>query len=72
MLNKDSILRQVPVAINPKQALFIDGIRHAVEIIDLAYGRLRDTLTRTALNPPSSSELPKISAQAFLRRLGNG
>ena len=66
MLNEDSILRQVPVALNPKQALFIDGIRHAIEIIDLAYGRLRDTLTRTALNPPSSSELPKISAQAFL------
>ena len=66
MLNEDSILRQVPTAVNPKQALFIDGIRHAIEIIDLAYGRLRDTLTRMALNPPSSSELPKISAQAFL------
>lgn len=66
MLNEDSILRQVPAAINPKQALFIDGIRHAVEIIDLAYGRLRDTLTRVALNPPSSSELSYISSHAFL------
>ena len=66
MLDENTILRQVPAATNPKQALFIDGIRHAVEIIDLAYGRLRNTLTRTALNPPSSSELPKISAQAFL------
>ncbi|WP_432745945.1 hypothetical protein ABXJ76_08300 [Methylobacter sp. G7] len=66
MLNEDSILRRVPAAINPKQALFIDGIRHAVEIIDLAYGRLRDTLTRAALQPPSSSEVPDMSSQAFL------
>ena len=40
MLKQNSILRQVPAAINPKQALFIDGIRHAIEIIDLAYERL--------------------------------
>ena len=66
MLDKDSILRQVPAAINPKQALFIDGIRHAAEIIDLAYGRLCDTLTKTALNPPCSSDMPKISVHAFL------
>ena len=66
MLDKDSILRQVPMAINPKQALFIDGIRYAAEIIDLAYKRLRDTLTKTALNPPSSSDIPKISTRAFL------
>ncbi|HNZ65584.1 MAG TPA: hypothetical protein PKJ10_07085 [Smithella sp.] len=66
MLNEDSILRKVPIAINPKQALFIDGIRHAIEIIDLAYGRLKDILTQTALSPPNSAELPKISVQAFL------
>lgn len=66
MLEEDSILRQVPAAINPKQALFIDGIRHAVEIMSLAYGRLRDTLTETALNPPGSSGIPKVSTRAFL------
>lgn len=66
MLNDDSILRRVPAAINPKQALFIDGIRHSAEIINLAYGRLKDTLTIYALQPPSSSELPHMSSHAFL------
>ncbi|MBU0485986.1 MAG: hypothetical protein KKB30_15895 [Proteobacteria bacterium] len=66
MLEEDSILRQVPAAINPKQALFIDGIRHAAEIITLAYERLRGTLTEMALNPPSTSEIPKVSTRAFL------
>lgn len=44
----------------------MDGIRHAVEIIELAYIRLSETLTSAALNPPSSSELPKLLATALL------
>lgn len=66
ILSQDSILRKVPAALNPKQILFIDGIRHAVEIIDLAYERLMETLTYAALHPPSSSQLPKVSTTAFL------
>jgi hypothetical protein len=66
MIYQDSILRRVPLVVEPKQALFIDGIRHAVEILDLAYSRLRDTLTQVALDPPSSNELPKISPYVFL------
>lgn len=66
MLDENSILRRVPVAVNPKQALFIDGIRHAIEIINIAYGRLRDTLTEMALTPPNSLKLPRSSAHAFL------
>lgn len=66
MLSDDSILRRVPAALNPKQALFIDGIRHAVEIMDLAYTRLRHTLTEIALNPPTSEEIRSASPYAFL------
>jgi hypothetical protein len=66
MLSNDSILRRIPVAVAPKQALFIDGIRHAVEIMDLAYSRLRETLTAIALDPPTSESLPKIASYAFL------
>lgn len=66
LLGRDSVLRQIPVNINPKQALFLDGIRHAVEIMDVAYGRLRDALTHLALHPPASNELPNCSAHVFL------
>lgn len=38
----DSVLRQIPVNVVPKQALFLDGIRNAVEIMDVAYCRLRE------------------------------
>ncbi len=66
LLDDNSILRQVPAALNPKQALFIDGIRHAAEIIDVAYSRLRNLLTENGLKEPNSSALPKISSHAFL------
>lgn len=66
LLGRDSVLRQIPVNVDPKQALFLDGIRHAVEIMDVAYGRLRDGLTHLALHPPASNELPNLSAHAFL------
>lgn len=66
LLGRDSVLRQIPVNVDPKQALFLDGIRHSVEIMDLAYGRLRDGLTHLALHPPAPDELPDLSAHAFL------
>lgn len=66
LLGRDSVLRQIPVNVEPKQALFLDGIRHAVEIMDVAYGRLRNALTQLALHPPASNELPDLSAHAFL------
>lgn len=66
MLSQDSILRRVPAVLNPKQAFFIDGIRHAVEIMELAYHRLRAILTQIALNPPSSDDVPKLGPQVFL------
>lgn len=46
--------------------MFIDGIRHAVEIIDFAYVRLNDSLTKTARKPPTSDELPMTATTAFL------
>lgn len=66
LLGRDSVLRKIPVNVNPKQAFFLDGIRHAVEILDVAYGRLRDALTHLALHPPVSNELPTLSAHVFL------
>lgn len=66
MLTQDSILRRIPASLNPKQAFFIDGIRHAVEIMELAYHRLRETLTQVALTPPTSAEVSKLGPQVFL------
>ena len=65
LLGRDSVLRRIPVNVAPKQALFLDGIRHAVEILDVTYGRLRDALTHLALNPPASNELPDVFAHVF-------
>lgn len=70
LLGRDSVLRRIPVNIAPKQALFLDGIRHAVEILDVTYGRLRDALTHLALNPPAPDELPTVFAHAFLDAWG--
>ena len=66
MFSADSPLRRVPAILEPKQALFIDGIRHAVEIMELGYHRLRETLTNIALDPPTSIELQKLSSHVFL------
>jgi len=59
MIGPDSILRRLPSQLNRKQVLFFDGIRHAVEMIDLAHLRLQDTLTQIALSqndtPPNQN-----------------
>lgn len=44
MIGKDSPLRRLPAALDQRQALYFDGMRHAVEIADLAYLRLVATL----------------------------
>lgn len=66
LLSKDSVLRKLPPEVDPKQALFIDGIRHAVEIIDLAYSRLRDTLTNLALADTEDLNVSNYNTHAFL------
>jgi hypothetical protein len=66
MLSENSVLRRIPVVIEPKTAMFIDGIRHAIEIIDFAYARLSTTLTELALRPATSADLRLMSTTAFL------
>ncbi len=66
MISQNSILRRLPPMCNRKQALFFDGIRHAVEIIDLAYFRLQATLTDIALSNPSEATQTNLFTAAFL------
>jgi hypothetical protein len=44
LINKDSPLRNIPIVLNRRQLLFIEGIRLTVETADLAYRRLLATL----------------------------
>lgn len=46
MLTENSPLLNLPVNMDPKQAVFIDGIRHAAQIIEMAYSRICDSLTK--------------------------
>lgn len=43
MLSEHSVLRRLP-SINPKQTIFLDGIRHAIEFATLSYSRLLSDL----------------------------
>jgi len=49
MIKDDSIFRHLPSGVKEEQLLFFDAMRHAAEIADLSYQRLRGTLTRIAL-----------------------
>lgn len=48
MIKPTSILFRLPSSVDPEQLLFLDGIRHAAEIAELAYRRLQRTLTGIA------------------------
>lgn len=71
MIASDSPLRRLPAGIEPKQALFLDGIRHAAEIADLALRRLAATLTALALSQGDETQkkdytAPFLDAWAFV------
>ena len=66
MIAENSILRNLPSALNRKQALLFDGIRHAAEISMLAHDRLNQTLTEIALRDLDKLELPERFTSAFL------
>lgn len=66
LLGRDSPLRRIPINVPPNQALFLDGMRHAVEMIDVAFRRLREGLSKLALAPPSPADLPLITAGTFI------
>lgn len=54
---EDSPLRHLPIELNERQAMFIDGIRYAVEMAGVAYGRLRTTLAHIG-DEQASGEIP--------------
>lgn len=48
MLKENSILKRLPAALNPKQVLFLDRVRHASELMNFAYARLEKSLAALA------------------------
>lgn len=58
MLTENSILSRLPPGLDPKQLVFLDGIRHAAEIIGLAYFRLESDLTSLVLNSKECAHPP--------------
>jgi hypothetical protein len=65
MLSEDSAFLRLPVGLDPKEAVFLDGMRHAVQIIDLSYSRLCGSLTELALGQKNESERSRY-AHVFL------
>lgn len=66
MLSENSILRRLPPGINSKQLVFLDGIRHAAEITELAFTRLESTLTWIVSNTHNSPPQSQAYTAAFL------
>lgn len=66
MIGQNSILRRIPPNLDPKQALFLDGIRHAAEFVEFAHRRLVETLTQLALTEQSGPDRRTMYTSAFL------
>lgn len=50
MLSAKSPFLNIPVALERKQALFLDGMRHSAQIVDLSYTRLCQALTELSVS----------------------
>lgn len=67
LINLDSPLRRPPINLNPTQAQFLDGVRVAVEMIDVAYQQLVWQLQSICPKPPANfGQRGIFSAPAFL------
>lgn len=64
MISSNSSLRHLPTYLESRQALVIDGLRHAAEIANLSYRRLQQTLTQIVKMPGENETL--LYTAAFL------
>lgn len=65
MLSVDSPLLNWPIALNRRQAVFLDGLSHTAQVADVAYRRLCEGLTEL-LHKHKESRLPDSFATVFL------
>lgn len=66
MISVDSPLKKLSARTDRKQAMIFDGIRYSAQIANLAYLRLRETLTVLALNDLPQDEVDAHTTAAFL------
>ncbi len=48
LIAEDSPLRRLPLPLRPDQTMFLDGMRVSIQMADVSYARLLDTLARLA------------------------
>lgn len=65
MLSADSPLLNIPIALDRKQAVFLDGMGHAAQIVELSYTRLCRSLTALAIDQATTAESGRFT-HAFL------
>lgn len=65
MLSVDSPFFNIPVALDRKQAVFLDGMRHASQIVELSYTRLCQELSELSANG-ATDENPAGFTHVFL------
>lgn len=66
IIEADSPLRNLPLVLNPRQVLLLDGIRYSAEMADIAYSRLFDTLTYVSKNHNSNEFDFRVFPHSFL------
>lgn len=66
IFSENSVLKRLPINIGKKQLVFLDGIRHSIEVVEVAYNRLLKCLTEVANDPPSGNELSLIIPYVFI------
>lgn len=66
LVPEDSPLRRLPSALNSRQRLYLDGIRYSLEMIDIAYERLREMLLRLTMLEDEMPPPPGEFATALL------
>jgi hypothetical protein len=65
VLDSDSPLRRLPTSLNLEQKLYLEGIRYAVETIDLSYRRLLTALSRLGMIQSDQSDLVPAFSDAW-------
>ena len=65
MLSIDSPFLNIPAALDRKQAVFLDGMRHAGQIVELSYTRLCQALTDLSVGG-TTAEKPTGFTHVFL------
>lgn len=64
LISDTSLLRRIPTSVDRRVVLYLDGIRYSIQVADLVYDRLVNTLHRIARLPGGSRELGQAIVEA--------